>query len=228
MSYLSAATHAAIISKPSLIASLYGDNWSSFARDLGPVDVGMWMDNGLLAAAYASVVANDMKPYGPETGGPNIADELSAPSLACDQFARLTWNFIKLLSPWCNNLKVRAVGWDNGPETYDPPCPVGNHAQMFVVNSHGSLLLDPTIGLVVPATYTQVAGGIPVDMSKSKTFCLTFQNDPVKTPFAHRVIDALGKGLYRPCHALYYCATLSNFNSVGTWWPTPAGAHFQT
>lgn len=230
MSYLDAATRAALIADPAIIQSLYNSNWYRFALDLGPADAGLWMPNELLASAYASIVANDLKPYGPEPGigGYEMADLLASPSLACDGFVALTWRFMKLLDQ-CANVKTRAVGWDNGPETNDPACPVGNHAQMFVGWGGTWLLLDPTIGLVAQATYRDVAAGVPVNMATSKCFSTQYQNDPVKTPFAATVQNALSSGSYRPCHALYFCGSFSIFADPEpiAEWPTPSAARFQ-
>lgn len=230
MSYLSASVHSEIIANPARVVDYYNQYWYQFGADLGPADVWRWMDNPLLAGVWCSMVANDLKPYGPERQNPgyDLSVMLNSPSLACDQFVALAWRFMELM-PACAGLTVRAIGWDQSVEAYDPPCPVGNHAQMIVHDDVGTLLLDPTIGLVVPATYSDLAAGNAIDTTKCKIFCLQYQSDPVKTPFAHTVLNALSGQLYRPCHALYYFASL---NAMATqtqeWlWPTPSAARFQ-
>lgn len=225
MSYFSTGSHNAIIATPSLVNTYFSA--SAFGTDLGPANTGGWMDTALIAGAYASVIANDIKPYGPELPSYDLTTLLNEPSLACDAFAALTCQFMKLI-PASAGLNVRVVGWDNGPETTDPVCPVGNHAQMFINSPAGSLLLDPTIGLVVKTNYTDVARGIPVDMTKSKCFTQGFSTDPVKLAFAVTVKNALAAGTYRPCHALYYYKSIDTFlGATAPLWVTPAGSKFQ-
>lgn len=230
MSYLALATRKQLIADPTQIAPLYNSMWSQFAADLQGADFGNWMSNGMLASCFASVVANDLKPYGAENlANFDTATLLAAPTLACDGFVALAWQLMKLI-PQCAGMRVRAVGWDNSVEFDDPVSPVSNHAQMFVSDGGNWVMLDPTIGLVVKAKYRDVAAGVALDMTKSTTFCTRFQTDPVKTPFAGTVNTALANGSYRPCHALYFCAAFDLFCHLPdeALWPTPSAARFQT
>jgi hypothetical protein len=228
MGYYSDATHADLIANPAHIADYYNSGWSQFASDLGVADAGEWMDNPLLAATFASMIANDLKPYGAEGNGLDISTLLNLPTLACSGFVGLAWNFINLI-PQCAGLKIRAIGWDNGCESDDPPSPVGNHAQMIAKDATGTLLLDPTIGMVVKADYNDIVRGIPVDMTKSTTFCTKYQSDPIKAPFSAEVNSALANGSFRPCHALYFWSQFDLFANAPpeATWPTPSGARFQ-
>lgn len=232
MSYLSAATHSNLISNPSSIASLFTSMKSQFSTDMRATNSGNWMSDGLLGAAFASVVANDIKPYGTETfPSYSTSDLLASPYLACDGFAALAWQFIKLI-PACANVKVRVTGWDTSVESEDPACPVGNHVQMFAGDASGWLLLDPTIGAIVQGKYIDIAAGKPIGMGQSACFAIWYQTDPAKTAFAPTVSAALSGGLYRPSHALYFFKKFETYiafvmgQPIATW-PTPSAARFQ-
>jgi hypothetical protein len=215
MSYLSSATHQQIISGPAIIETLYNELWSSFAGTLGPVDNTESLSNALLATAFASIIAWDLKPYGPEpTNGADLQTLLNAPSLACDDYCRLTWYFAQLLQQ-TQGVTITAVGWNGGA--------VGNHAQLLATDGTDNLLLDPTIGLVARGvTYDSLLHG----EAPSALVCLggTFNEYPGSYPaFTNEVLSALQNGNYQPSDALYYVKTQTLFNCLPaeSYWLTP-------
>lgn len=218
MSYLSAEAHADIIADPGRIATFYAQNWRGFARDLGLVDARNDMENALLAAAWAAIVAWDLKPYGPETDAIMLADLLAEPTMACDSYVRLAWYGAQIV-PAAAGVQIAALGWNAGA--------IGNHAQMMASVGTDTLLLDPTIGLVVRFprmsilnAYNQILQGVPVlpaDMASFENYNF------YPGAFTQTVKGALLGGLYRPSDALYYVAALDLFNAMPdeTTWPTP-------
>ncbi len=226
MSYFSAATHVALKADPGSIVGYF--NAAGFSADLGPVNSPGWMDGAMLRAAFCSVIANDMFPYGPFSSNLQLANLMACPNMSCAQFVAVTLHFMKFF-PECDGLEVYACGGDNSVISGAPVSPIGNHVQMIVKGAAGSMLLDPTIGMVVKgADYSTIARGLSTNMTPSKTFCLNFQTDPVKTAFTATVANALASGLYRPDHALYFCKP-NLFMAMPTQsiWPTPSAARFQ-
>lgn len=219
MSYFSQATRDAVCANPqTAVPAAYISAWHQFAVDLGPANINLTLTDDLLRAAFCAVLAWDLKPYGPEP--PDAVDLqtlLNAPSLACDDYVRLTLYLMDILTGSAPNRY--AVGWDKGA--------VGNHAQLFVTNSMEGLLLDPTIGLVVRgAYYDTVTSGKPIPAA-NKCFYGQYGGTPSIAGFVNMVRNALAQGLYKPSNALYFAPSLSFFNCMGsaTDWPTPATTH---
>jgi hypothetical protein len=228
MSYLSAQTHQAIINNPQSLPQYYGALFSTFLRDLAPMDSGDMTDS-LVRAAFASVVAFDLKPYGPEPPKVDLPSLLAAPSLACDNYVRLAWYFLNILG---SKATVTALGWDSGA--------VGNHAQMMVADNAdtisagfrpSSLLLDPTVGFIArwiqPAdAYNELTQGHSLDPNMTASFA-RFNSYP--GTFTNTVTDAVTHGKYKPRDALYFASSLNFFNNLPAeaGWPTPGAAKFQ-
>src|SRR5215207_9436819 len=72
---------------------------------------------------------------------PHSLDQLLAANyLSCAQYVRLTMWFTEEFG--LSDIKFDAVGWDYGNA-------VPNHSHLFVYSGGQSVLLDPTIGLIV-------------------------------------------------------------------------------
>lgn len=222
MSYLSAQAKAAIIDDPSQVETIYNSIWHQFALDLQGADPGgSSVSNDLLASAFAAVCAWSMKPYGANPAGIDLASILAAQTVNCVDYVRLALYFMDLM-PQCNNVIKAACGWNGGA--------VGNHAQLFVRNATDSMLLDPTVGLVVHgATYDGITTGTPFPASVQRSFFLQFGGDPAVRAFSAQVITAITNGGYKPSDALYYCGSLNFLNSMPNegQWPTPQAVPYQ-
>src|SRR5215203_629403 len=90
-------------------------------------------------AAFCSVVAYEMKSYG-ASSALTLGQLLAANYLSCAQYVRLTMWLTEEFG--LSDIKFDAVGWDYGNA-------VPNHSQLFVYSGGQSVLLDPTIGLIV-------------------------------------------------------------------------------
>lgn len=220
MSYLSAATHQDIIANPAHVQEYYDQIWQSFRTSLGSVDAISDIPNGLLATAFAAIVAWDLKPYGTEPTVLDLQTLLNAPSLACNDYVSLTWYFCDDFMPQTASIKKVAIGWNGGA--------VGNHAQMLAEDPATgiSLLLDPTIGLVARGvTYDSLTKGLATPASMLASF-ENFNTYPGSTgTFTQTVKNAVINGLYKPSDALYYVDKLSIFNALPAEasWLTPQG-----
>lgn len=136
MSWLSATTHAALIRDPGTITHVWNSCVAPFKALLGPTLANKPGD--LLAAAFCSCVAYDLKPYGASTAL-ELRDLLDEPSLDCDNYCALAAHLNALLRPQ-SACKLSMVGWDGGA--------VGNHAQLIAECQGASWLLDPTVGMI--------------------------------------------------------------------------------
>lgn len=209
MSYFSAATHVALKADPGSIVGYF--NAAGFSADLGPVNSPGWMDGAMLRAAFCSVIANDMFPYGPFSSNLQLANLMACPNMSCAQFVAVTLHFMKFF-PECDGLEVYACGWDNSVISGAPVSPIGNHVQMIVKGAAGSMLLDPTIGLVLRAQLSDLAQGRSYNFAaNSRIFCRTFQPQQIKLDFANTVENAFTNGLLQHDHHLYTYRTLAGF-----------------
>jgi hypothetical protein len=216
VSYLSASTHQEIIPDPSKVETYYVQLWKRFATDLGSADFGLVLGASILPVAFAAIIAWDLKPYGPEKGV-TLPEILASPSIACDNYVRLAWyltGFMPQVS-WVP-AKIVALGWNGGA--------VGNHAQMLVSDGTNSLLIDPTIGLVVRGvTFDTLMQGKPV----SPTMMATFESFNVYAgssgTFTQTVKNAVLQGKYKPSDLLYYVKSLDQFTHMpaNAYWLTP-------
>jgi Ca2+-binding RTX toxin-like protein len=135
MAYLAASTYEAIRNDPSMVVTYYNSTRSQFIADLGWSD----LSEELLQAAWCSVVSYGMAPYGAGPNSLELDDLLKSDHLECASQVTLTFHLMDEFG--ISNENQVAMGWDSGA--------VGNHAQMIVSDGFSSLLLDPTIGLVV-------------------------------------------------------------------------------
>jgi hypothetical protein len=206
MPYLSAATHAAIINDPAYISTAWMTAENNFRRDIGPVFSGRPAD--LVAAAFCSIVAYDLKPYG-QSNAVQLRDLLDSPAIDCDNYCFLTWHLFRLLRP-TTAVEMAMVGWDKGA--------VGNHAQILAtIGDTSAWLLDPTIGLIVAgATFDRICRGEP----------LTYMTQPAGTrdlAYSRKIQTAVSTGLYRPSDLMYYFKPVQKYidGAPRKYWATP-------
>lgn len=110
---LSAAEIEAIRSDPAQIVDAYNEHRTVFLSDLGLPG----LDEAVYKAAWSTVVAYKMAPYG--SGDPSsLASLLASPTLDCASYVTLTWHFLQEFGP--SDANVSAVGWYDGA--------VGNHS----------------------------------------------------------------------------------------------------
>lgn len=220
MSYLTPAELAGIIANPATVETAYVNNWKRFARDLAGVDQNMRLGAAILPVAFAAIVAFDLKPYGPEPNKFDLPALLAAPSLACDDYVRLAWSLTRLMPQvsWAP-VKIAALGWQGGA--------VGNHCQMMVSDGSNTLLLDPTVGIVVRTTYDDLLR-TPLPLGWIARFW-KFNSTRSIGYFEAEVYGALMLNQYRPSDALYFADSLERFNTLpaSSSWPTPGAAGFQ-
>ena len=99
------------------------------------------------------------------------------------------------------NIAINFVGFDGGA--------IGNHAQLFVEDKGGELLLDPTIGLVAKIGINDILMGKPLQRDQLRIF--RQRSDERLDFFAENVIDAVTNGKYRSSDILYYSPSLDEY-----------------
>jgi hypothetical protein len=221
VSYLSAATHAAIIANPASIETYYEQARPTFKTNLGNVDLNSDIPNGLLAVAFAAIAAWDLKPYGNNPVGKDLQSLLNAATLACNDYVLLTWYLCGFM-PEAVGVNIVALGWNGGA--------VGNHAQMLAADPATgiSLLLDPTVGIVARGcTYNSLLRGVGVPGSQRMASFAAYNSYVGSTgAFTDEVFNAINGGQYKPSDALYYVDQLSIYAALPPEanWLTPQGA----
>lgn len=206
MPYLSSTTHSAIVNDPQYIVTAWTLAQGNFKRDIGSAFAGRPDD--LIAAGFCSVVAYDMKPYGPCTVR-DLRGILDSPALDCDNYCLLAWYLFTILKP-STSVELAMVGWNGGA--------VGNHAQLLAtIGDTSAWLLDPTIGLIAGgATFNRICQGASI----------THFAQPAEirdAAYTKRIRDALIAGAYRPSDLLYYFNPVSKYvaNPPRNHWGTP-------
>ena len=94
---------------------------------------------------------------------------------------------------------LQFAGFDGGA--------IGNHAQVFL--GDGSLLLDPTIGLVAKVGYDEILDGKPVD--EGQVLIFRQHNDGILESFEVKVWQAIVNGSYRPSDVIYHFNSLDDY-----------------
>lgn len=177
---------------PTSIVDLYTAQKSSFVAALGMLG----LSDDACKAAFCTVLAYELTPYGPEPSTNDLNLLLAAPTLACDRYVTVAWLLADLLH--VPGDFGTAVGWDEGA--------VGNHAQLLFDDGHSRLLLDPTIGLIV--------NGVTIEGLSQGTryseFASFYARDDI-TPFNTQVISAVEGGLFHVRDAIYYVPGLDNW-----------------
>lgn len=192
MAYLSDATYQAIRDDPSLVVQYYNSARSVFINDLGMPG----LSEDALKAAWCTVIAYGLKPYGAGPPSSDLDDLLNWPVLDCSGYVSLTWNLMEEFGLASDSLT--AVGWDNGA--------VGNHAQLLFDDATSKLLLDPTICLVVNGvTFDGLVSGVEYEEQWS-----FFHRADIPS-FDATVRQAVADGDYHIRDLIYYRPTFDTW-----------------
>ncbi|WFU66862.1 MULTISPECIES: hypothetical protein [Bradyrhizobium] len=195
MAYFTTSVLDEVRDDPSSVVDLYGTTGAAFiaALDMPGLTADAYM------AAFCTVLAYDLVPYGDEPAGVFDVETLAnAPSLACDRYVTLAWELVSLLG--VPDGYGTAVGWDGGA--------VGNHAQWLYDDGQTQLLLDPTIGLIVnDATFDGLINGVHY------TDIASFYSRDDITLFNTQVISAVERGSYEVWDTIYYVPGLTEWQT---------------
>jgi hypothetical protein len=192
MSFLPASDYDAIRDDPSLVVSYYQSSQAQFLSALNM----QGLSEDAQIAAWCTVVAYDLVPYGPGPQTTDLTQILHADTIACAHYVSLAWQLMTFFGISTN--EETAVGWDDGA--------VGNHAELFFSDGISNLLLDPTIGLVVNgATLQGIISG------EAYSEYASFYSREDITSFNSTVINAVTKGLYHIRDVIYDIPTLDNW-----------------
>lgn len=224
MGYFNQTQHAGITADPSAISDIYFSERARFISDLGVGFVNETEDHYRLA--FCSLVAYDHVPYG--SGGGSASDPLTAllsrESMDCDNYVTVAWRLFRILSP-TSQTRVAAIGWDGGY--------FGNHAQLVAHKTPnlygqdgGSLVVDPTIGLVICGyNFDHYAATKPCLAYYSKSFYYDRSDGTVQ--FNNNVKAAFYNGLLKPSDLLYAFSDIEQFVAPPELLPTPARANLK-
>lgn len=192
MAYLASSTYEAIRNDPSKVVLYYNSTRSAFISDLGMSG----LSEDAIKAAWCTVVAYGMTPYGEGPPSRDLDDLLATPTMACAHYVSLAWQFIEQFGI-STDVQV-GIGWDDGA--------VGNHAQMLFSDETTDLLLDPTIGLVVEGvTFDGLISG-----KRYSNYSSFYDRNDI-TAFNSTVIAAVSGGKYSIRDAIYYVPGLDNW-----------------
>lgn len=184
---------------PQFILELYKENKNALTQALGE-SFNNLNDEGL-KLIFASLVSYQLKPYGPNpTHAKNL---LNALSLSCQEYATLTNQLYKKLSPE-TPIQINFVGWNDGA--------VGNHLQIFARFTGEPILVDPTIGLVANTTFDDIISGKPVDIKKIKSF---YSRDDINQ-FNDSVKNSILHGDYKPMDLLFFYSEVQFYPDLTT------------
>jgi hypothetical protein len=147
---------------------------------------------------YLSILSQSMAPFG-HSNSIELVDLLKDKTLDCDNYALLFGHFYKIFND--QGMSLRFIGYDGGA--------IGNHAQIFAEGKEGTILLDPTIGLVAKTTFNTLLRGYPLKESEFIRFRV--HEDTNIDLFAKKVIDSISKGKYRPSDLLYFFTSIEDF-----------------
>lgn len=152
-----------------------------------------------------------MAPYGP-SDTLTLDGLLASPYLNCGSYPALAARLYQLFGATLH--PPHLVGWDGGF--------VGPHGMLYRPHPDANrcLFLDPTIAMVVRATFDDVASGKPVRPDR----LVSFNTRSEMVRFQHHVAGGFVKGSFRPSDLLYYFAGIEQYDQrVGrpNEWPTP-------
>lgn len=216
MSFFSASTHAAVCANPATLPTFYTNSRLAYLNSLPAGLQGLPEDINKLG--WASVMAFDLKPYGPGNGV-TLAELLAQTTLNCDDYCRLAIEIFQILSPSCP-WKPAMIGWNGGP--------MGNHAQITFWVPNTYLMVDPTIGfmsrdvtlvgMTLGANYAPMAGRWHSfwDYNAAQRQNIANFNTAVK--------NSILNGTNHIGHHLYYFPSLHHFNNENGGsanWATP-------
>lgn len=200
MAYLADATYDVIRNDPSKVVDYYNSTRSTFISDLGMPG----LSEDALRAAWCTMIAYGLAPYGPGPARQSLGDLLASPTLECSSLVSLTWHLLDEFGLQADN--ITALGWDGGA--------VGNHAQLLFDDGISQLLLDPTICLVVNGvTFNGLVSGVRYEDQWS------FYSRSDISGFNEVVRDSIGDGSYHIRDLIYFLPTFE------TWLSTSALGH---
>ncbi|KRE03318.1 hypothetical protein ASE61_12645 [Bosea sp. Root670] len=192
MAYLAQFAYDEIRQDSSNIVTYYASVRDQFAADLGMEG----LSEEARIAAFCTVVAYGMAPYGDSPQTYDLDTLLASPTLSCAHYVAVAWQFIEEFGI-ATDVQA-AVGWDGGA--------VGNHAQMLFSDGTTDLLLDPTIGLIVKdVTYEGLIAGVAYDEMTS-----FYSRDDISS-FDYLVKNALSTGAYEVRDTIYYVPSLDDW-----------------
>src|SRR5262245_10454035 len=192
MGFLSEASYDSIRNDPSKVLDLYARTHEQFAALL---DMPGLSQNAYIAA-WCTVVAYDLVPYGPGPQTTDLNQILHADTIACAHYVSLAWQLIEQFG--VSTDYETAMGWDDGF--------VGNHAQILFSDGTSNLLLDPTIGLIVNGV---TLNGLLEGDHYSDYASFYSRNDI--TSFNQTVITGVTGGRYQTRDVIYSVPTLNNW-----------------
>ena len=194
MSFFSEADLHQIRDDPTSVVDLFNEDGANF---IAALDMPGLSDDAYMAA-FCTVLAYDLVPYGDEPNTYDVTVLANAPTLACDRYVTLAWEMADLLGVPGDD--GTAVGWDGGA--------VGNHAQWLFDDGQSQLLLDPTIGLIANGvTYDGLING------QQFTDLASFYSRDDITFFNSEVISAVEHGNYHVWDTIYYVPGLAEWQT---------------
>ena len=202
-----------ITKTPSSITHFFDKNKSALIQSLGQEFANLSTNDYKII--FSSIVAYKLKPYGPCTTL-TLKGLLNSKTIHCGCYAALTWHLYSLLKPDTKKNHVYFVGWSKGK--------VCEHTQLFYTSKQVNLLLDPTIALVAKTTFSEVASGKPINLSKIISGYSRHDIDE----FNRIVIEALILGQYKPSDLLDYFQTFKQFSQPPPTyeWATPQSEYY--
>jgi hypothetical protein len=207
---LSANQIETIRSRPETMASFFS-GFKTWAKGYKPAFFSL-LSEAEFYAIYSAYVAYSMAPYG-NSVEIHFDELLEEEQLDCDNYVRLTFYLYQTGEGITSkDVTFKFVGWEGGA--------IGNHAQIFVVSPHRSILLDPTIGIAAFTDFDSVASGRP--LAKSAVVDFSTRNDLAE--YKAHITGALVQGTYKPSDLLYYYADFADYTAPQTnfeGWPTP-------
>ncbi len=194
---------------PSTVQSVYAECQDELAADLGDSFADLTEEDRRLI--FCMVLANAMAPYG-TSDAESLQDLLTSPHLNCGNYPVLMVRLQQFFG--APDHPPHLVGWDGGF--------MGPHGMVYRPHPEDShcLFLDPTVALLVRATFDEVASGKPISAKR----LISFDNRTDTAAFRRYLAGGFVKGLFRPSDLLYYFDGLDHYtNHVGqpTQWPTP-------
>jgi hypothetical protein len=208
-----------IRSDPANIRSAFGRCESEFVATLGAAFSHLTPREREFA--FSTVVAHHLAPWGSDSTCVTFPAMVRERTLNCGNYGLLAHHLARvLLGDRQESVRLRVVGWD-GPG-------IGNHQMLFLDRPErsGSLLLDPTIGLVGNSDFDTVACGHPVPRRR----LLVFRARGGLEDFEDVVLGALLEGRVRPSDLMYYFDGFDHL--LGRYghpkdWPTPGASNWR-
>jgi len=142
---------------------------------------------------FATIATNASAPFG-SFSAYKLPDLLTAPSLTSDNYLLLLGNYLDALHVTPRRGQMRMLGFDGGA--------AGNYAQGMISLAGTSLLLDPTVGMVVKIGFDDLLSG---HRAAARDFVIAYMHDdPGITAVMKRISNSVYNGLYKPSDLLYY------------------------